>query len=85
MIKTRPGQQRNLWPKSTSLGVQSIAVKTDASSANFGTTLVNAALKSFTTETIDIIVNNAGFATPNPEGIASVGFDEWDQVFRINV
>ncbi|KIX93586.1 uncharacterized protein Z520_10764 [Fonsecaea multimorphosa CBS 102226] len=71
--------------KIKSFGVQSVAVQADASSAEFGSTLVNAALKAFNTKTIDIIVNNAGFATPNFEGIKSVGFDEWDPVFRINV
>ncbi|OCT50972.1 short-chain dehydrogenase/reductase SDR [Cladophialophora carrionii] len=67
------------------LGVQAAAVKADASSADFGKTLVDAALKSFNTKTIDIIVNNAGYAAPNVEGIKSVGFDEWDTTFRINV
>jgi len=71
--------------KIKALGVQAAAVKADASSAEFGKTLVDAALKSFNTQTIDIIVNNAGYAAPNVEGIKSVGFDEWDTTFRVNV
>lgn len=67
------------------LGVQAAAVKADASGTDFGETIVNAALKSLNTKSIDIIVNNAGYATPNFEGIKSVGNDEWDTTFRINV
>jgi 3-oxoacyl-[acyl-carrier protein] reductase len=79
------GPAEEVVSKLKSLGVQAVAVKADASSAEFGKTLVDAALKAFKADTIDIIVNNAGFATPNFEGIKSVGFDEWDPVFRINV
>lgn len=71
--------------KIKSLGVQAIAIKADASSADFGKTLVEAALKSFDAKTIDIIVNNAGYATPNVEGIKSVGFDEWNKTLEVNV
>lgn len=67
------------------LGVQAVAVKANASAPDFGKVLVDAALKAFNTSTIDIIVNNAGTATLNAEGIASVGFDEWNQVFDVNV
>ena len=66
-------------------GVGAVAVQANASSAEFGKTLVDAALKAFNATTIDIIVNNAGFATPSFEGIKSVGFDEWDPVFQVNV
>ncbi len=60
-------------------------MKADASAADFGKVLVEAALKSFNTKTIDIIINNAGFATPNVEGIKSISFDEWNKTFEINV
>ena len=71
--------------KLKSFGVQAAAVKADASSAEFGKTIVDAALKAFKTQTIDILVNNAGYAAPSLEGIKTVGFDEWDTTFRINV
>ncbi|KIW66398.1 hypothetical protein PV04_05734 [Phialophora macrospora] len=79
------GPAEEVVSKIKSLGVQAVAVKADASTADFGKTLVDAALKAFNTDTIDIIVNNAGFAAPNVEGIKSVGFDEWDTTFQINV
>jgi NAD(P)-dependent dehydrogenase (short-subunit alcohol dehydrogenase family) len=79
------GPAEEVVGKIKGLGVQAVAVKADASTADFGKTLVDAALKSFNTDTIDIIVNNAGYAAPNVEGIKSVGFDEWDTTFRINV
>jgi NAD(P)-dependent dehydrogenase (short-subunit alcohol dehydrogenase family) len=79
------GPAEQVVNKIKGLGVQAVAVKADASSAEFGKTLVNAALKAFNTDTIDIIVNNAGHAAPNFEGIKSVGFDEWDPTFQINV
>lgn len=71
--------------KLQSFGVMAAAAKADASSTDFGKTLVDATLKAFNTKTIDIIVNNAGYATPSFEGIKTVGVDEWDNVFRINV
>lgn len=71
--------------KLRSLGVQAVAVKADASAADFGKVLVDAALKAFKTQTIDIIVNNAGTAVLNAQGIASVGFEDWDTVLHINV
>jgi 3-oxoacyl-[acyl-carrier protein] reductase len=46
--------------KVKSYGVKSVAVKSDATSADFGNVLVEAALKEFDTKTIDIIVNNSG-------------------------
>ncbi|KAI5459478.1 hypothetical protein BGZ63DRAFT_360623 [Mariannaea sp. PMI_226] len=66
------------------VGARSIAVKADASAADFGTVLVNAALKGFQTNTIDIVVNNAGTAAMTT-GIADVPFEQWDQVFHVNV
>ena len=54
-------------------------------SADFGKVLVDAALKAFDTNTIDIIINNAGTAALHAEGIASVAFEDWDAIFHINV
>lgn len=71
--------------KLRSLGVQAAAVKADASSPDFGKVLVDATLKAFKTNTIDILVNNAGTAVLNGEGISSVGLDDWDNVFHVNV
>jgi 3-oxoacyl-[acyl-carrier protein] reductase len=64
--------------------VKAIAVQADASSPDFGTTLVQATLKAFDTTTIDIIVNNAGTATMS-QGVATVPLEDWDTVFHINV
>lgn len=46
--------------------------------------LVDAALKGFNTDHIDIVVNNAGTAVMSTS-IAEVTFDSWDQVFHVNV
>lgn len=67
------------------LGVQAAAVQADAAGEDFGTILVDAALKAFKTDSIDIIVNNAATATLQPEGIASAAAGDWDNVFRVNV
>lgn len=66
------------------LGVQAIAVKADATAPDFGKVLVDAALQGFATDTIDIIVNNAGTAAIH-QGIAAVPFEAWDEVFHVNV
>ncbi|KAI1618737.1 hypothetical protein EDD37DRAFT_280443 [Exophiala viscosa] len=71
--------------KLRSLGVQAVAIQADASSIDFGKVLVDATLKAFNTQTIDIIVNNAGTAVLNAEGIKSVGAEDWDPVFHVNV
>ncbi|KIX02637.1 uncharacterized protein Z518_08579 [Rhinocladiella mackenziei CBS 650.93] len=68
-----------------SLGVRAAAVSADASSAEFGRVLVDAALTSFATDTIDIIINNAGSAALNAEGIKSVKFEDWDNILHVNV
>ena len=47
--------------------------------------IVDSTLKAFSTNTIDILVNNAGTAVLNPEGISSVKFEDWDNVFHVNV
>lgn len=65
-------------------GVKAVAAKADASSTSFGTELVRAALDGLGTETIDIIVNNAGVAFPHPE-IAAVDVDAWDKTMHANV
>lgn len=66
------------------LGVDAIAIQADASSVDFGATLVNGALKAFKTNTIDIIVNNAGAAEPY-SSISEVPSTAFDFVFQVNV
>ncbi|KAK3050997.1 hypothetical protein LTR09_007746 [Extremus antarcticus] len=66
------------------LGAQAVAIKADASSKDFRTTLVEGTLKAFNTQTIDIIVNNAGTAAVHPS-IADVEVDSWDTVYHVNV
>ncbi|KAJ4300029.1 hypothetical protein N0V90_005278 [Kalmusia sp. IMI 367209] len=66
------------------LGVKAVAIQSDASSASFGTKLVQDALAALNTSTIDIIVNNAGVAAVHP-GIADVDFGSWDTIFHANV
>lgn len=66
------------------LEVKSVAVRADASAADFGTTLVQSALREFNTDTIDIIVNNAGTAAIH-QGIEEVPLDAWDSMYHINV
>ncbi|KAH8812488.1 hypothetical protein F5884DRAFT_878170 [Xylogone sp. PMI_703] len=69
--------------KIRSLGVKAAAVQADAGDPNFGKILVAAALENFQTDTINIIVNNAGLGTSH-ENIASVPVEEWDYLFHIN-
>ncbi|KAI0811650.1 hypothetical protein GGR55DRAFT_80495 [Xylaria sp. FL0064] len=66
------------------LGVQAVAVYADASSTTFGTDLVKGTLEGLKTNSIDIVVNNAGVAVPHPE-IAAVDTGAWDAVFHPNV
>lgn len=66
------------------LGVNAVAVQADATKHDFGTVLVEAALKAFNTDTVDIVVNNAGAAAVHA-GIAAVPFEAWDEMFQINV
>ncbi len=70
--------------KIRSFGVKAVAVKADAASPDFGKILVNAALASFGSDTIDIIVNNAGTAVMNSSA-EEVSFDDWDSIFHVNV
>jgi NAD(P)-dependent dehydrogenase (short-subunit alcohol dehydrogenase family) len=70
--------------KSMGLGVQAVAVRSDATKADYGSVLVDAALKAFDTDTIDIIVNNAGTAAVH-QGIANVSFEAWDEIYHVNV
>lgn len=70
--------------KIRSLGVQAVAVRSDATKADYGKVLVDAALKEFATDTIDILVNNAGTAGVH-QGIAEVPFEAWDEIYHVNV
>ncbi len=66
------------------LGAKALVVQADSSAANFGTVLVDAALKGFQTDHIDIVVNNAGVAVASA-GISEVSFEQWDHAFHVNV
>jgi len=79
------GPAQDVVAKLKSLGVQAVAVQADAVAPDFGKKLVDAALKEFKTETIDIIVNNAGTALLHEKGIESVKFEDWDAIFHVNV
>jgi 3-oxoacyl-[acyl-carrier protein] reductase len=70
--------------KIRSLGVQAAAVQADAGDPNFGKILVAAALENFFTDTINIIVNNAGLGIER-ENTASVPLEDWDYLFHINI
>jgi 3-oxoacyl-[acyl-carrier protein] reductase len=70
--------------KIRSLGVQAAAVQADAGDHNFGKILVAAALENFLTDTINIIVNNAGLGIAR-ENTASVPLEDWDYLFHINI
>ncbi|KAK7974386.1 hypothetical protein PG989_016234 [Apiospora arundinis] len=69
------------------MGVQAAAVQADATSPDFGTQLVQAALAAFpSSPTIDILVKNAGVNRVNATGdLADVPLDAWDDVFHTNV
>ena len=75
---------KNIVTKIQELGVDSVAIQADASSADFGNILVNGALKAFKTNTIDIIVNNAGTAEPHAS-ISDVPSTAFDYTFQVNV
>ncbi|KAI0198140.1 hypothetical protein F4808DRAFT_437214 [Astrocystis sublimbata] len=70
--------------KVCALGVQAVAVYADASSTSFGTDLVKGTLEGLKTDSIDIVVNNAGVA-PAHSDIAAVDAGAWDAVFHPNV
>ena len=78
------GPAQEVVAKIASLGVKAVAVQADASATDFGTKIVDAALKAFETTTIDIIVNNAGTAAVH-QGIAEVPVEAWDEIYNINV
>ncbi|EHK20989.1 uncharacterized protein TRIVIDRAFT_223455 [Trichoderma virens Gv29-8] len=66
------------------LGVQAIAVQSNAGSLTFGDDIVNATIAAFPGRKIDIIVNNAGHATF--QGSASEALiEEFDALFHPNV
>ena len=81
---TSAGPAQEVLGKLKSLGVQATAIQSDATKANFGTVLVEETLKAFGTDTIDIVVNNAGTAAIH-QGIESVPFEAWDDVYHVNV
>lgn len=66
------------------LGVQVIAVQSNAGSLTFGDDLVNATIKAFPGRKIDIIVNNAGQATFQGS-VADAPIEEFDTLFHPNV
>jgi NAD(P)-dependent dehydrogenase (short-subunit alcohol dehydrogenase family) len=65
------------------LGVKAVAVQADAASENFGDILVNAALNSFETSNIDIVVNCAGTIVM-ASSIQDIDIASWDKAFQIN-
>jgi len=70
--------------KDQALGVKAAAVQADAGHPNFGKLLVAAALENFHTDTINIVVNNAGLGITR-DGITSVPLKDWDYLFHINI
>ena len=66
------------------LGVKVITVQGDASQASFGRDLVDAVVKAFPNRKIDILVNNAAYAT-FAEGIETTLADAFDPTFHANV
>lgn len=66
------------------VGVRAAAAQADAADPEFGNVLVSAARREFGTETINIIVNNAGISIKH-ENTAAVPVEAWDTVFHINV
>jgi 3-oxoacyl-[acyl-carrier protein] reductase len=70
--------------KIKSLGVQGAAVQADGADPQFGEILVSKALQAFNTDTIDIVVNNAGISEKH-ENTAAVPVEAWDRIFHINV
>lgn len=70
--------------KIRALGVKAAAVQADAGHPDFGKLLVAAALENFHTDTINIVVNNAGLGITR-DGITSVPLKDWDYLFHINI
>ncbi|KAN0077447.1 hypothetical protein V8E54_005751 [Elaphomyces granulatus] len=70
--------------KIEALGVKAVAISADQESDTFGQDLVQATLKAFNTETIDIIVNNAGTGACYPN-VESIPLKDFDWMFRTNV
>lgn len=64
--------------------MQAAAVQANAADPDFGNILVAAARAAFRTETINIIVNNAGMPIIR-ENTAAVPLEDWDYLFHINV
>lgn len=70
--------------KIKALGVQAIAVQSNAGSITFGEDIVNATIAAFPGRKIDIIVNNAGHATFQ-ESASKAPVEEFDALFHPNV
>ncbi|ETN41049.1 uncharacterized protein HMPREF1541_02983 [Cyphellophora europaea CBS 101466] len=70
--------------KIRTLGVTAIAVQADATSPEFGRTIVKAFEEAFPGRNIDIIVNNAGYAAFSPS-VTSFTLKEFDDSFHANV
>ncbi|KAL7905802.1 hypothetical protein GGI35DRAFT_459398 [Trichoderma velutinum] len=66
------------------LGVQAIAVQSNAGSITFGDDIVNATVAAFPGRKIDIIINNAGHATFQ-ESTSKAPIEEFDALFHPNV
>ena len=81
---TSPGPAEQVVEKIKALGVKALAVRSDATKPDFGTVLVDAAIEAFGTDTVDIIVNNAGVAAVH-QGMAMVPFEAWDEIYHVNV
>ncbi|KAL6862106.1 NAD(P)-binding protein [Trichoderma novae-zelandiae] len=66
------------------LGVQAIAVQSNAASATFGTDIVDATVAAFPGRKIDILINNAGYFT-GQDSPAKTSVEEFDALFHPNV
>lgn len=81
---TSAGPAEEVVNKIRSLGVKAVAVRSDATKADYGRVIVESALKDFATDSIDIIVNNAATSSVHQE-IAAVPFEAWDETYHVNV
>jgi len=70
--------------KIETLGVKAVAISVDQESETFGQDLIQATLKAFNTQTIDIIINNAAVGAFYPD-IESIPIKDFDWMFRTNV
>lgn len=70
--------------KIQALGVEAIAVQSDASTLSFGEDIVEETLKAFPNRKIDILVNNAGVGFFH-ESVEKSPVEEFDTMFHANV